>query len=41
VGRLVAEQVTTGAITSVDVTCMSADRFSGEGAAVRGLDLGI
>jgi sarcosine oxidase subunit beta len=41
VGRLVAAQVTTGAITSVDVTCMSAERFSGEGAAVRGLDMVI
>jgi sarcosine oxidase subunit beta len=41
VGRLVAEQVTTGAITSVDVTCMGAERFSGEGAAVRGLDMVI
>jgi sarcosine oxidase subunit beta len=38
VGRLVAEQVTTGAITSLDVTPMAVQRFAG---GIRGLDMVI
>jgi sarcosine oxidase subunit beta len=38
VGRLVAEQVTDGAITSLDVSSLGPERFVG---GIRGLDMVI
>jgi hypothetical protein len=38
VGRLVAEQVSRGAITSLDVTPLDPQRFAGR-SDIRGLDM--